>query len=114
MARAPSAPWKALTGVSGPESGTLLSTLSTKEDSLLTGHMTLSPVLSCVRLSNLRPFFWFSNVTVTLRAIRSSSDDVCGITWCLASRNTIPLRHIILVRPGVGVDVISQDLIAKK
>ena len=112
--RAPSAPCIVLTGVSGPESETLLNTLRTKEDRRLTGHMTLSPVLSCVRLSILRPFFWFSKVTVTLRAIRRSCDVLCGITRCLASRKTIPLRRMILVRPGVGVAVISQDLIAKK
>ncbi len=53
-------------------------------------------------------------MTVTLRPCRSSSRDKCGISRCLASRKTIPLRHMILVLPGFTVAVISHDLIAQK
>ncbi len=71
----PSAFCIVLTGVSGPAFGTLFSTRNTREARRLTGHMTLSPVHTWVRLSILRPFFWFSKVTVTRFAIRICSGD---------------------------------------
>ena len=114
MTRVPDDSWIALIGVSGPEFGTLFRTRRTSDDKRRTGHITASPVLSWVRLSILSPFFWFSNVTVTRRARRSSAGDECGISRCMASLKVIPFRRMIFVRPGDAVFVISHARIAKK
>ena len=73
--------------------------------------MTGSPDFSWVLRLFLRPFFWSSNVTVTRRAVVRSS-----VPWSISlfvwSRNVMPLSRVIFVLPGVGVSVISQDLMA--
>ena len=107
----PSVSHMVLTGVSGPAASSVARIRLMIDARRRTGHITGSPVLSWVRLSILRPFFWFSNVTVTREAALSWAD-LCGISLWLASRKITPLRRVILVLPGVGVAVISHDLIA--
>ena len=59
----------------------------------------------------LVPFFWLRKVTVT-RSASANRGWSCGTTSLAAFRKTTPPKAMILVRPGVGVVVTSQDRMA--
>jgi hypothetical protein len=58
-------------------------------------------------------FFWLTNVNETYSASLRSGES-WGTSFLYRSRNIIPPKSIVLVRPGVGVVVHSHDRIAKK
>jgi hypothetical protein len=73
----PSVSHMVLTGVSGLAASSVARIRLMMDARRRTGHIKGSPVLSWVRLSILRPFFWFSKVTVTREAALSWAD-LCG------------------------------------
>ena len=76
------------------------------------GHRTVSPVRRMLLDSNLRPFFWSRNVTVTYSA-RKILLLVLGIRRLFLSLNWTSAMRIGKVLPGLGPLVHSQPRMAK-